>query len=170
MCPNCLMNVDGVPNVRTCTVPVREGMVVRHQNAWPSLERDYLSVSEWAQFLMPPGWYYKMFTTSASWKRVEPYIRRVAGLGDPPALESRGEYEHASMQAAVAVVGGGPAGMEGALGRAANGQDVLLIDDQPELGGHLRYGGSDSELAPLKARVHADSRIQVLSGAYCFGL
>ncbi len=24
-CPNCMVNVDGVPNVRTCITPVREG-------------------------------------------------------------------------------------------------------------------------------------------------
>ena len=36
-CPNCLVNVDGVPNVRACTQQVRQAMNVRHQNAWPSL-------------------------------------------------------------------------------------------------------------------------------------
>src|SRR5579862_6739058 len=43
-CPNCLMNVDGVPNVRTCVTPVREGMDVRSQNAQPSLENDRLAI------------------------------------------------------------------------------------------------------------------------------
>ena len=32
-CPNCMMNVDGVPNVRTCITPARESMEVRNQNA-----------------------------------------------------------------------------------------------------------------------------------------
>jgi hypothetical protein len=31
-----MMNVDGVPNVRTCITPVREGMKVKAQNAFPS--------------------------------------------------------------------------------------------------------------------------------------
>src|SRR5579871_1478879 len=43
-CPNCLMNVDGRPNVRTCIEPVRAGQVVRSQNAWPSLNLDVLSI------------------------------------------------------------------------------------------------------------------------------
>src|ERR1051325_7745945 len=34
-CPNRLMDVDGTPNVRSCSEPVREGMKVTHQNAWP---------------------------------------------------------------------------------------------------------------------------------------
>src|SRR3984957_2095576 len=37
-CANCLMTVVGVPNVRTCLEPVREGAVARSQHAWPSLE------------------------------------------------------------------------------------------------------------------------------------
>lgn len=33
-CNDCVMIVDGVPNVRTCVTPVREGMVVRTQYGW----------------------------------------------------------------------------------------------------------------------------------------
>src|SRR5262245_1347050 len=32
-CPNCLVEVDGVPNVRACTTLVRDGMAAKHQNA-----------------------------------------------------------------------------------------------------------------------------------------
>ncbi len=31
-CSSCLMNVDGVPNVRVCVEPLRPGMVVLSQN------------------------------------------------------------------------------------------------------------------------------------------
>jgi predicted molibdopterin-dependent oxidoreductase YjgC len=31
-CNDCVMIVDGVPNVRTCVTPVREGMAVRTQD------------------------------------------------------------------------------------------------------------------------------------------
>lgn len=27
-CTDCIMTVDGIPNVRTCVTPVREGMVI----------------------------------------------------------------------------------------------------------------------------------------------
>ena len=37
-CPNCLMTVDGVPNVRACVRRVEQGMKVKGQNAWPGLE------------------------------------------------------------------------------------------------------------------------------------
>src|SRR5437764_13750970 len=39
-CPNCLMEVDGVASVRACVTPLRDGMRVAHQNAWPGLDRD----------------------------------------------------------------------------------------------------------------------------------
>lgn len=140
-CPNCLMNVAGIPSVRVCTLPAREGMVVRSQNAWPSLERDWLAMAEAVDFLMPVGWYYKRFTSHAAWRRVRPFIRRVAGLGDAPAPGDGSErrYEHAHLNTEVAVIGGGPAGLQAALESAARGEEVTLIDDQPALGGHLRY-------------------------------
>src|SRR5207245_1406966 len=43
-CANCLMEVDGVPNVRVCVEPARAGAQVRAQNVRGSLERDLLSV------------------------------------------------------------------------------------------------------------------------------
>jgi D-hydroxyproline dehydrogenase subunit gamma len=34
VCFDCLVVVDGVPNTRACTTPVREGMHVSRQNGW----------------------------------------------------------------------------------------------------------------------------------------
>jgi predicted molibdopterin-dependent oxidoreductase YjgC len=51
-CPNCMMNVDGVPNVRVCMTPVRAGLRVRHQNASPSLEHDRLAIVQRFDWLM----------------------------------------------------------------------------------------------------------------------
>ncbi|HOB16287.1 MAG TPA: (2Fe-2S)-binding protein [Defluviitoga sp.] len=31
-CSSCLMIVDGIPNVRTCTTPLKEGMKIETQN------------------------------------------------------------------------------------------------------------------------------------------
>src|SRR6266704_5968586 len=55
-CPNCLMNVDGRPNVRTCVEPARQGMVVTHQNAWPSLEFDILRIFDKLHRFLPVAW------------------------------------------------------------------------------------------------------------------
>ena len=139
-CPNCLMTVDGVPNVRTCVEPATPGMTVRHQNAVPSLDHDILSLIDKLDVFLPVGFYYKSFIRPRfMWRLVQPIIRRIAGLGrlDIHAT-SNGDYEHYNRHTDVAVVGGGPAGISAAIEAARAGAGVVLIDDQPELGGHLR--------------------------------
>ena len=82
-CPNCLVSVDGVPNVRACTQRVREGMKVRHQNAWPSLAHDFLSILDRLHWLMPVGFYYKAFhRPKLLWPLVQRVFRRV-GVWEP---------------------------------------------------------------------------------------
>ncbi len=139
-CPNCLMTVDGVPNVRACVEPVREGMAVRHQNAWPSLDHDMFAVMDKMDRLLPVGFYYKTFhTPKFFWDLSRPIIRRVAGLGSVPEVpseETRQHHDH--RHADVAVIGGGAAGMSAAITAAGTGARVILVDDQPSLGGYLR--------------------------------
>ncbi|MYB77615.1 MAG: FAD-dependent oxidoreductase, partial [Chloroflexi bacterium] len=191
-CPNCLMNVDGTPNVRACMQPVRDGMQVTHQNASPSLENDFMAIAEKFSWAMPVGFYYKTFTHPWMWRLAEPFIRRAAGLGkidnDPSAVADH-PYEHVFLHTTTTVIGGGPHGIHAALDAAATGSEVVLIDDQPELGGHLRYESSthhDPEttssveaplrgephegLAALIKRVLETPNITVLSNATCFGL
>src|SRR4051812_44012501 len=115
-CPNCMMNVDGVPNVRTCITPARADLQVRHQNAYPSLEHDILSVAQRFDWLMPVGWYYKSMTQPWMWHLAEPHIRKVAGLGlAPPPDTLAKQYEHAWIHSQVTIVGGGPAGLQAAF-------------------------------------------------------
>src|SRR5262249_26453370 len=71
-CPNCLMNVNGVPNVRTCITPACDGQNVKAQNAFPSLETDFLSITQHFDWMMPVGWYYKTLTHPAVWRAAEP--------------------------------------------------------------------------------------------------
>src|SRR5262245_34833295 len=81
-CPNCLMNVDGKPNVRTCVEPVRPGQVVSHQNAWPSLSFDVLRTFDKMDRLLPVGFYYKRFHKPRwLWPIFEHTVRHIAGLG-----------------------------------------------------------------------------------------
>jgi sarcosine oxidase subunit alpha len=169
-CPNCLMNVDGIPNVRTCITPVRDEMKVKAQNAFPSLETDWLSITQRFDWLMPVGWYYKTFTHPAMWHAAEPAIRKVAGLGEVLSLET-GEYEHSWMHADAAVVGGGWAGMQAALAAAARGEQVVLVDDQPALGGQGRYRKHAGEIPTnLIQELQALPNVRILHNTYCFGL
>ena len=184
-CPNCLMTVDGVPNVRACTEKVRRGMSVRGQNAWPSVDRDFLSVLDKLGKLMPVGFYYKTFhRPKLFWQVAQPVIRRVAGIGPLETDAPPGDrYTHRNAHTDVAVVGGGPAGLSAALAAAEAGAAVTLIDDQTDLGGHLRWDNrvhrglpdipeaTGSEIGrSLAAAVRATGAIDVLSEATAFGL
>jgi len=169
-CPNCLMNVDGIPNVRACITPVRDGMKVQSQNAFPSLETDWLSITQNFDWLMPVGWYYKTFTHRAMWHAAEPAIRKVAGLGKVLSKETR-QYEHAWMHADTAVIGGGWAGIQAALSAAERGEQVVLVEDQPALGGQGRYRKRVRELpADQILRLSALPNVRILLDSYCFGL
>jgi sarcosine oxidase subunit alpha len=127
-CPNCLMEVDGVPNVRVCVEPLREGARVRAQNVVGSLEHDVLGiVDKVGGPFTPVGFYYKtMIRPRRAWPLYERFLRNVAGLGrvDPTARPaSRYDVEHRRVD--VLVVGGGEAGRDAA--RAASGT-VVVVD------------------------------------------
>src|SRR6516225_8516082 len=60
-CGACLMRIDGRPNVRACKMPVRDGMVVERQNAFPSGGFDMLAA---ADVFFPKGMdHHTMFTS-----------------------------------------------------------------------------------------------------------
>src|SRR5579871_5017585 len=81
-CPNCLMRVDGRPNVRTCIEPVRAGQVVCGQNAWPNLRFDALRILDYLHRFLPVGFYYKRFHKPRwLWPIFERVVRHIAGLG-----------------------------------------------------------------------------------------
>ena len=173
-CPNCLVTVGDEPNVRACTRAIEAGLRVSSQNAWPSLRFDLLSVLDKLHWLMPVGFYYKaLHRPKALWLLGRRLIRRVGGLGsiDINATHDT-EYSSRNLHADVAVVGGGPAGLAAALAAAEAGAKVRLIDDQPAIGGHLRYSGpSEMEsVAELCEQVSQAANIEIFNNATAFGL
>ncbi len=171
-CPNCLVDVDGSPGVRACTEPVREGMTVTPQNAWPSLGFDALrAVDRVGGPFTPPGFYYKMLIRPrAAWRLAEPMIRRVAGLGrlDPGATDRRWRTDYRRRHCDVLVVGGGVAGLAAALRAAELGADVVLADDGPEPGGRCLVEGDGAQVAALAERASA-AGVELLQGASALG-
>ena len=91
-CSSCLVRVDGIPNVRSCITPVRDGMRVEMQRGREELPRA----------AKPPEW------------------------KDAPRYT-----------ADVVVIGGGPAGLMAAIHAADTGARVILLDENPKLGGQL---------------------------------
>jgi sarcosine oxidase subunit alpha len=173
-CPNCLMQVDGRPNVRTCVEPARQGQVVHGQNAWPSLRFDVLRIFDKLDRFLPVGFYYKRFHKPRwLWPIFEYVVRHVAGLGridvhSRPDLDMEVEHLHAE----VCVVGGGPAGLAAANAAAEAGAEVLLLERQPLLGGRLLFEGKRPEDVPGLQSVPANNanRRRTLLGTTVFGL
>jgi sarcosine oxidase, subunit alpha len=131
-CPNCMMTVDGAPNVRVCAEPVREGANVRPQNVWGSLEHDALvATDKLGGPFTPVGFYYRtMIRPRWAWPLYEKFLRSVAGLGKLDKHATRANrYDVEHRRAEVLVVGGGDAGREAAQEHSAAGREVVLVDE-----------------------------------------
>tara|TARA_Y100000590_G_scaffold238899_1_gene268715 strand:- start:2334 stop:5288 length:2955 start_codon:yes stop_codon:yes gene_type:complete len=140
--PNALvqiLNEHNEPNVRATVKKIYEGMVVKSQNRWPSLKRDFSSINNLLSPIFSAGFYYKTFMgPKGFWRRVyEPLIRRTAGLGKPPK-EFKSKSIHIHHNVDVLIVGGGLSGLLAAKKLAGTGHDVLLIEQDNLLGGILR--------------------------------
>jgi sarcosine oxidase subunit alpha len=172
-CPNCLMQVDGRPNVRTCVEPAREGQVVRSQHAWPSLDWDVFRIFDAMHRILPVGFYYKRFHRPRFlWPIFERVVRHLAGLGQVDLLQTPDvEVEVENLHTQVCIVGSGPAGMSAALTAAEARANVMLVDREPYLGGHLRFsGGLDAEAMQAERSLRQQPLVQLLCNTTAFGL
>jgi sarcosine oxidase, subunit alpha len=140
-CPNCMMTVDGTPNVRVCAEPVRQGAHLTPQNVLGSLEHDLLAVTDKIGGpFTPVGFYYRtMIRPRRAWPLYEKFLRNVAGLGriDPHA-ERSDRYDTEHRHAEVLVIGASEAGVARATELAEQGRHVVLVDENssaPEIPG-----------------------------------
>ncbi|HYY76945.1 MAG TPA: 2Fe-2S iron-sulfur cluster-binding protein, partial [Gaiellaceae bacterium] len=178
-CPNCMMRVDGVPNVRVCTEPLREGVRVEPQNVWGSLRRDLLAVTDkLGGPFTPVGFYYRtMIRPRRAWPLYERFLRSVAGLGRVDEHAGRsGRFDAEHRHTEVLVVGGGRSGLEAARQHAAAGRRVVVVDmdDLPSEDGFesirgVALGIYEGNLVPVDAgstlyRFRAD-QVVVAAGA-----
>ena len=142
--PNALVTIDRglgriTPNLRATQLELYEGLRARSQNNFPSLAMDFGAISNAVSPLLSAGFYYKTFMWPRRfWRHLyEPAIRAAAGLGRAPTSEDPDRYMHRYGHCDVLVIGAGPAGLAAALAASANGDRVILCDEQPELGGSL---------------------------------
>src|SRR5262249_31272766 len=157
-CGACLMRIDGKPNVKACRTPVREGLVVERQNAFPSGGFDMLGA---ADFFFAKGMdHHTMMTSPRALNAVmQKVVRQLGGLGrlpDAPLGEAPALPRPRIKRVDVAIVGGGPAGLAAATASARAGRRTLLIDEQDRLGGsylaHPEFGVAAADRAIAAAR------------------
>jgi sarcosine oxidase, subunit alpha len=159
--PNALVNLGSgarlEPNQRTTTTELFDGLECTSQNHWPSLDFDVGVVNNYAARFMPAGFYYKTFIhPRPAWKHLfEPFIRRAAGLGKAPTTGDADRYEQAYAFCDVLVVGAGVAGLKAAKAAADKGQRVILLEQQPTLGGRAPVDQTEVDGQPVETWLSA---------------
>ena len=148
--PGCLVQVDDEPNVRGAHRRVEPGMVVSPQGVWPSLEYDVKSANGAFGRFLSAGFYYKTFIKPRRlWPLYRRMLRRFSAGGVVSPESSQGYFDKRYAHPDVLVAGGGPAGMAAAAAAAGAGAQVLLVEEEYELGGHLCWG-NEAELDALR--------------------
>ena len=147
--PGCTVQVDDEPNVRASARRLSAGIDVRSQNTWPSLEFDIKAANAFVAPLLTTGFYYKTFIKPQRlWPAYEHVLARFASGGVVSADTVAGYYDKRHAHVDVLVAGAGPAGIAAALAAAGAGARVMLVEEEHEVGGSLRWGGP-AELAVL---------------------
>ncbi|MFT5483176.1 MAG: sarcosine oxidase subunit alpha [Halieaceae bacterium] len=174
---NTLVSVASDPNCLADRELISEGLEVFAQNYNGTLERDWGSLISWFGKFLPVGFYYKaFFKPRGIWELWAPFIRKRAGLGRIDTTHLPTYHDKQYRFCDVAVIGAGPAGMQAALEAAKCGAEVILVDENPELGGSLNYSRLDIEgveaaevCRQLIAEVEACDGIAVMCNATCNG-
>jgi sarcosine oxidase subunit alpha len=130
-CGWCECEVDGRPSVRSCQVPVRDGLVAQGEHAWPSVGRDLFGWLDVGSRWVPPTFYHHRFLRpTALRKRYLDVIRGFGGRGRLAAGDaSAGRARVAcDLDVDVLVVGGGRSGVAAAEAAAQRGDRVALVE------------------------------------------
>ena len=170
--PNLMVQVGDDPNVRAGHRLIEEGMKVDAQNAWPSLDFDVKASNRLVGRFLSPGFYYKTFMSPRPlWPAYQKVLSRFANGGRVNPASEPDRFDHRFAHPDVLVAGGGPAGMAAALAAAEMGASVILVEEEPSLGGHLRYGNGEdlAVLSDLTDRVTATDAIEVMTDAVVTG-
>jgi sarcosine oxidase subunit alpha len=161
--PGCMVQVGDEPNVRGAHRRVEPGMVVNPQGVWPSLEYDLKSANRAFGRFLSAGFYYKTFIKPRRlWPLYRRMLRRFSAGGRVSAGPAQGYFDKRYAHPDVLVAGGGPAGMAAALAAARAGAQVLLVEEEYELGGHLRWGNELDALRGLREEVASTPGIEVM--------
>ena len=167
-------------NVKATTAELFSGMDAHGQNAWPNVRFDMGAVNGLFGKFFAAGFYYKTFMGippfewfskgTGIWMQYEKLIRRAAGLGTASRLPDPDEYEHGHLFCDVMVVGSGTAGLNAALTAASAGLEVILVEQDFELGGSmLNQAGTNSKRVALVESVKA-AGVQIMTRTTAFGL
>ena len=129
-CSQCLVRVNGVPNVRACRYEPAPGDRITTENAWPSPRWDLLGALDlvFGRGLDSLHGFRRPVWAMPLYHRV---IRRLAGYGAPPTADPAPIAPPREIRTDAIVVGAGPAGRAAAARIRAAGRATLLVDRSP---------------------------------------
>ncbi|MEZ2351585.1 sarcosine oxidase subunit alpha family protein [Caballeronia sp. RCC_10] len=179
--PNAVVQLETgaytVPNARATEVELYQGLVASSVNAKPNIENDRMAVNQKIARFIPAGFYYKTFMWPRKlWPKYEEVIRDAAGLGKAPVERDADRYDKCFAHCDVMVVGGGPSGLAAAYAAGMSGARVILVDDQPELGGSLLSCRAEIDGKPalqwvqkIEGELRKMPDVKILSRSTAFG-
>ena len=156
------------PNVRVTTQELYQGLIANGQNAFPSVNFDFGEINNYLSRFFAAGFYYKTFmgippfewgSGTKTWMLFEKIIRKAAGMGKLSRLPDPDHYEHAHDFCDILIVGSGPSGIAAAKEAADKKLDVILVEQDYQLGGDqladrdFNIKASHEELTNLGVRV-----------------
>lgn len=168
------------PNTRATVVELYDGLVAESQNRWPNLKWDIQALNQVIAPFIPAGFYYKTFmgpfANTKLWMQFEKAIRNAAGMGTGTMAADPDQYDRSSAHCDVLVIGAGPAGLSAAQSAADCGARVILIDENPVLGGRLLKERDEIDGAPasdwvskITNELEANPKVKILTRTQAFG-
>ncbi len=169
------------PNTPATMIEAYDGLQASSQNAWPSINFDIGATNQLLAPMLSAGFYYKTFMGpvvgplkgTRFWMFCEHFIRRAAGLGRAAMRADPDSYEKAVAHCDVLIVGAGPAGLAAASSAARGGADVILVEQDFELGGSLLGEPSSGAAESWRTRVVEDleslPNVRILRRTTAFG-
>lgn len=169
------------PNAKATMVELYDGLKASGQNAWPNVRCDAGAALGLFGRFFSAGFYYKTFMGlppfewgrgTGIWMQYEKLIRKAAGMGEASRQADPACYDHMHGFCDVLVVGSGPAGLSAALEAARQGKDVILVEQDYELGGDLLNRAdpvSEAKRAELIAAL-TEAGVRIMTRTTAFGL
>ncbi|MEQ1753267.1 MAG: 2Fe-2S iron-sulfur cluster-binding protein [Micropepsaceae bacterium] len=146
--PNAIVDVlygdTRLPNLKATEVELSQGLQAFSVNHWPSLDLDLGATANILSRFLPAGFYYKTFF-KPHWHLYEGAIRRAAGLGRLDLDSKSSRVDQITTHCDALIIGAGKMGLKAAREQAATGQDVLLVEQSPSLGGSARWRSDEIE-------------------------
>lgn len=151
-----------VPNLKATEIELREGLVARSQNCWPSVSIDIGGLLQQASAILTAGFYYKTFMWPQQWwhQVYEKLIRRAAGQGRASSKPDTRLYDKRNLHCELLIIGSGPAGLAAALAAADSGLSVILLEQDRVVGGSTLW--EQTEIQSITASHWLQKAIEAL--------